>query len=226
MCDYKPLFMLFLAMSITVSTTGNAPAADRSPTEPVGHARPFRLPDRIITLDGKTYKNVILDKVEADGLLVSFAPVEGGSGTAKLKFRNLPVELQEPYGYDANLAAEYESAQARGEAAWRAEHAVRMEQMEAARAEHAAWERQIRAKREEAEQAQAQAEATRRTHDQSSRDYPAWSSGWYSFGGGYGYSSHRRGSRPKNHVPRPLPVVGETSSPISPFMGPMRPFGK
>ena len=36
-----------------------------------------------------------LEKVDPDGLLVLFAPVQGGSGSAKLKFRNLPLELRE-----------------------------------------------------------------------------------------------------------------------------------
>src|SRR5882672_11077722 len=153
MCDQKLVFILLIAAFVPAFTMRDALAVDRTPGEPLENATPFRLPDRITTLDGKTYGKVILDKVEADVLLVLFSPVEGGSGTAKLKFRNLPVELQERYGYDADRAADYEAAQARGEAAWRAEHAVRMVQMEAARAEQAALERQMRAERAAAEQA-------------------------------------------------------------------------
>src|SRR5262245_28567037 len=129
MCGQKSVFILLIAVFVTAFTMRDALAVDRTPREQLENITPLRLPDRIITLDGKTYEKVILDKVEADGLLVLFSPVEGGSGTAKLKFRNLPVELQERYGYDADRAANYEAAQARGEAAWRAEHAVRMEQM-------------------------------------------------------------------------------------------------
>jgi hypothetical protein len=222
MCDQKPVFILLIAAFVPVFTMRDALAVDRTPGEPLENVTPFRLPDRISTLDGKTYEKVILDKVEADGLLVLFSPVEGGSGTAKLKFRNLPVELQERYGYDADRAADYEVAQARGEAAWRAEHAVRMEQMEAVRAERVAWERQMQAERAEAEQARA--EAARYAQDQPVGYYPAWLSGGYGYGS-YG-SGCRGGSRFKNHVPCSTPVSGIRSSPISPFMGPMRPSGK
>ena len=228
MCDQKSVFILLLAAFVPAFMVRDALAVDRTPGEQLENVTPFRLPDRITTLDGKTYEKVILDKVEADGLLVLFSPAEGGSGTAKLKFRNLPVELQERYGYDADRAADYEAAQARGEAAWRAEHAVRMEQMEAAQAERAARERQMRAEREAAEQARAEAaraEAARYAQEQLY--YPGWSSGWYG-SGGYGSSSCRGGSRFKNHVRCPTPVAGMRSSPMTPFMGmgPMRPSGK
>ena len=231
MCDQKPVFILLIAAFIPAFMMRDALAVDRTPGEQSENVTPFRLPDRITTLDGKTYEKVVLDKVEADGLLVLFSPVEGGSGTAKLKFRNLPVGLQERYGYDEDRAADYEAAQARGEAAWRAEHAVRMEQMEAAQAERAARERQMRAEREAAEQARAEAaraEAARYAQDQAVGYYPGWyGSGWY------GSSSCRGGSRFKNHVfknhvPCHTPVSGMRSSPLSPFMGigPMRPSGK
>jgi hypothetical protein len=223
MCDQKSVFILLIAAFVTAFTMRDALAADRTPREQLENVTPFRLPDRITTLDGKTYEKVILDKVEADGLLVLFSPVEGGSGTAKLKFRNLPVELQERYGYDADKAADYEVAQARGEAAWRAEHAVRMEQMEAVRAEQAARERQMRAEREAAEQARA--EAARYAQDQPVGYYPGWLSGGYGYGG-YGSGSCRGGSRFKNHLPHPAPVSGMRSSPISPFMKPMGWSGK
>jgi hypothetical protein len=218
MCDQKPVFILLIAAFVPAFTMRDILAADRTPREQLENVTPFRLPDRITTLDGKTYEKVILDKVEADGLLVLFSPVEGGSGTAKLKFRNLPIELQDRYGYDADRAADYEAAQTRGEAAWRAEHAVRMEQMEAVRAEQAAWERQVRAERAAAEQARA--EAARYAQDQPVGYYPGWSSGWY------GSGSCRGGSRFKNHVPCSTPVSGMRSSAISPFMKPMGWSGK
>jgi hypothetical protein len=223
MCDQKTVFILLIAAFVPAFTMRDALAADRTPGEPLENVTPFRLPDRITTLDGKTYEKVILDKVEADGLLVLFSPVEGGSGTAKLKFRNLPVELQKRYGYDADRAADYEVAQARGEAAWRAEHAVRMQQMEAVRAERTAWERQMRAERAEAEQARA--EAARYAQDQPVGYYPGWLSGGYGYGG-YGSGSCRGGSRFGNHVPCRTPVSGMRSSPISPFMKPMGWSGK
>src|SRR5205823_13820030 len=102
------------------------PAAKEPPVSV--NATPPGLPDRITTLDGKSYEKATLERVDPDGLLVMFAPVEGGSGSAKLKFRNLPTELRERFGYDSARAADYETARARGEAIWRAENAVWTEQ--------------------------------------------------------------------------------------------------
>ena len=217
------MFILLIAAFVPAFTMRDALAADQTPS--LENVTPFRLPDRITTLDGKTYEKVILDKVEPDGFVVLFSPVEGGSGTAKLKFRNLPVELRQRYGYDADRAAAYEAAQARGEAVWRAEHAVRMEQREAARAEQAASDRQMRAeaelRRAEAERARAEAEAARDAHDQpAGYYYPWWSSGWYD------PSCHQGGRRFNNHVPHPKPVSVARSTPSSPVFAPMRPSGK
>jgi hypothetical protein len=229
MCDQKSIFILLIAAFVPAFTMRDASAADQTPRQQLESVTPFRLPDRITTLDGKTYEKVILDKVEPDGLLVLFSPVEGGSGTAKLKFRNLPVELRERYRYDADRVADFEAAQARGEAVWRAEHAVRMEQREAAQAEQAALERQMRAeaelRRAEAEQAQAQAEAARDAQDQpggyyGGYYYPLWSSSWCDSG------SRGGGRRFNNHVPHPQPVSGMSRSPSSPVFAPMRPSGK
>ena len=224
MCDHKPILILLMAALVPALTVRDALAADQTPRQPLENVTPFRLPDRITTLDGKTYEKVILDKVEPDGFVVLFSPVGGGSGTAKLKFRNLPVELRERYGYDADRAADYEAAQARGEAVWRAEHAVRMEQREAAQAEQAALERQMRAeaelRRAEAEQARAEAEAARHAQDQPGGYYPWWSSGCYDYG------SRKGGRRFRNHAPHPKPVSGMSSSPSSPVFAPMRPSGK
>jgi len=216
------MFILLLAAFVPAFTMRDASAADQTPRQQLENVTPFRLPDRITTLDGRTYEKVILDKVEPDGFVVLFSPMEGGSGTAKLKFRNLPVELRERYRYDADRAADYEAAQARGEAVWRAEHAVRMEQREAAQAEQAALERQMRAEAElrRVEAEQARAEAVRDAQDQPGGYYPWWPSGCYDYG------SCKGGRRFGNHVPLPKPVFRMTSSPSSPVFGPMRPSGK
>ena len=216
------MFILLIAAFVPAFTMRDASAADQTPREQLENVTPFRLPDRITTLEGKTYEKVILDKVEPDGFVVLFSPVEGGSGTAKLKFRNLPVELRERYGYDADTVAGYEAAQARGEAVWRAEHAVRMEQREAAQAEQAALERQMRAEAElrRAEAEQARAEAARDAQDQPGGYYPWWPSGWYDSG----FCKERR--RFNNHVALPKPVSVVRSSPTSPVFAPMRPSKK
>jgi hypothetical protein len=222
MCAYKPIFILLMATFVPAFTMRQALAADQTPRQQLENVTPFRLPHQITTLDGKTYEKVILDRVEPDGLLVLFSPAEGGSGTAKLKFRNLPVELRERYGYDADRVADYEAARARGEDLWRAEHAVWTEKREAAQAEHAALERQMRAEAElrRAEAEQARAEAARYSPDQPVAYYPWWSSGWYD-------SGYCKGGRQfGNHVPHPKPVSRMTTSPSSPVFAPMRPSGR
>jgi hypothetical protein len=233
--DQKPQFksipfcLLIAAFSLAFTTRpalaaeeGRSAAKEKSASV---NATPPGFPDRITTLDGKTYEKVTLEKVDPDGLLVVFAPVEGGSGTAKLKFRNLPAGLRERYGYDPARASDYETARARGEAMWSAENALWTEQRRAAQAEEAAWERQLRAQAElrlaaEAEQARADAA---RNMEEPAYYYP----GWLWPGTYYNATPHHpRPASHHNHIPQRMPAVGSTSSPISPTMGPMRPLGK
>lgn len=89
-------------------------------------------PTEITTLDGTTYKSVRILKVEPDGLMIEHAPKTGGIGLGKIKFVNLPVELQLKYGYDAQKAAEYQATQAAGEAKLRHEMRIQQEQVWAA----------------------------------------------------------------------------------------------
>ncbi|HTL59208.1 MAG TPA: tetratricopeptide repeat protein [Candidatus Limnocylindrales bacterium] len=53
------------------------------------------------TRSGEACLNVKVQKVESDGVMVSFQPEKGGVGFAKLKTNNLPAELQELCGYTA-----------------------------------------------------------------------------------------------------------------------------
>ena len=68
-------------------------------------------PTQITTRDGKTYNAVVKQRVDADGILVSYQPAPGGFGVAKLKFRNLPDDVQKNYGYDEKRAADFETQQ-------------------------------------------------------------------------------------------------------------------
>ena len=82
------------------------------------------------------------------------------------------------------------------------------EQRRAAQAEQAAWERQMRAQTESrlaAEAEQARFEAARNVPEP-----------------GHGLGSHHT----NNHMRQETPAAGITSSPISPFIGPMRPLGR
>ena len=55
--------------------------------------------DNFTTLDGDLYTNAIVKRVEPDGLSITYA-----DGITKLKFKNLPADVQAKYGYDPALA--------------------------------------------------------------------------------------------------------------------------
>ena len=57
------------------------------------------LADDFKTIDGKEYRNVTVSRVEADGIVLT-----GKSGISKLYFTELPKDVQERFGYDAEKA--------------------------------------------------------------------------------------------------------------------------
>ena len=65
----------------------------------------------IITRKGDTYKNASIQKVAPDGLVITYTPAKGGVGISKLKFVDLPDDLQRQYGYDPTNAAAFEKAE-------------------------------------------------------------------------------------------------------------------
>ena len=85
-----------------------------------------KLPPQITTLDGKTYHGVAEqpDAVYPDGIVVNYQPeargqpVPGGIANAKLKFSNLPDEVQKLYPHEPKAAADYESQQAQATSQW------------------------------------------------------------------------------------------------------------
>jgi hypothetical protein len=66
----------------------------------------------ITTREGKTYHAAMVERVEPDGIILSYQPSGGGFGNAKLKFATLPENLQREYGYDPQKAADFEADQA------------------------------------------------------------------------------------------------------------------
>jgi len=212
-CDHKPRFgsipfwLLIAAFSLALTPWNVFAVA----------ATPFFLAP-ITTVDGKTYDKVTLEKVDPDGLLISFVPAQGGSGTAKVKFRNLPKEMQDRFSYDPARASEYEIARAQGEAAWRTENAAWTEQRQAALAEQADQEQEMR----------EQAEARRATEAEQARinaGNDAQQSAAYSYYPGYGwpdtFNSFPRHRRQGSQQP-----VGVAPSPVPPDVGPLRPTGR
>jgi hypothetical protein len=70
-----------------------APAATKSSSPPV-KAKPT---NEIATASGAIYENVYVEKVEPDGIIVSYTPARGGIGMTKVLFDDLPNELRQRY---------------------------------------------------------------------------------------------------------------------------------
>ncbi len=85
-----------------------------------------KLPSQITTRDGKTYQGVAEQPVGVypDGIVIEYQPaargqlVPGGLAMAKLKFSNLPDDVEKLYPHDAKAAADYETQQAQAASVW------------------------------------------------------------------------------------------------------------
>jgi len=224
---FFPSSLLIAAVCLASSTLHAVAGDEQRPAEPSVSVKATSpgLPGRITTLDGKTYDKVTLEKVDPDGLLVRFAPVEGGSGSAKLKFRNLPPELRERFGYDPARASQYEIASAQGQANWLAESAAWTEQRRAALAEQTTWERQMRAQAETRRSAEAEQARVEAAYNVQEPSY--YYSGWWWPNTYNSFQHHQREGvhHNQNHMHQQV-QVGITSSPISPNIAPMRPGGR
>jgi len=65
------------------------------------------LADDFKTINGKEYKNVTVNRVEPDGIVL-----KGISGISKVYFVELPKEVQERFHYDPQKTAPYRAAEA------------------------------------------------------------------------------------------------------------------
>lgn len=70
-----------------------APTATKSPRQPV---KP-RSTDEISTATGAIYKNVEVEKVDPDGIIVSYTPVGGGIAVAKIYFSDVSDAVRQRY---------------------------------------------------------------------------------------------------------------------------------
>jgi hypothetical protein len=110
-------------------------------------------PAEITTVDGKTYAGLTVQKVDPDGLLVEYKPAGGGIGITKIKFKDMPANLQQQYHYDPNIAGAFETRQAQGQGAWRVQQQKEAETAKATAAKRA---------RQDAMEQQQQAELAER----------------------------------------------------------------
>ncbi len=88
------------------------------------------------TLDGKSYTQVTIRKVEPDGLSILHE-----SGTAKVSFEKLSKEIQKQYGYDPEKAKQHSEKLALAEASAEARLAAAEDAADVARSEKSATEK-------------------------------------------------------------------------------------
>jgi hypothetical protein len=185
---------------------------------PLAAKPPLSFP-HLTTLDGKSYVEVVVQKIEPDGLLVAFTPVEGGVGAAKVKFRNLPGAVAEQYGYDAVKAKDFESQMAQGETRWKAENVVWEARKEAA--EQAAQERRLKQEEQLALRVSTQeARAEEGSREPQGAPYPGGYWWTENFGTRHSRSRSRGVSTPE------VSPVPPSMQPMRPWIAPMKPLGR
>src|SRR4051794_5646166 len=111
--------------------------------------------DSITTRNGITYANAVIQRADPDGVVIEYVPRPGSVGIAKLKFANLPDEVQKRYNYNATDAVTFEQNQAAGVARRQEEIAQgeiekRRKQDELAQQQRVQEEAALEAKRQEA----------------------------------------------------------------------------
>src|SRR5215213_86038 len=158
----------------------------------------------ITTRDGITYTNAVIQRADPNGIVIEYVPRPGSVGIAKLKFANLPDELQRRYNYNATNAVIFEQNHAAGIA--RRQEEIEQGEIEKRRLHEA--NLQLRAEEE------AAGLEAKRQEDAANAVVPIQTEVWY----GGGYSAGRRRQPGQNfRVPPPtIPNrVGVQPSPIA-----------
>lgn len=89
-----------------VQPTNSAPQEDTTSWLSIFAADPDET-NTIVTLAGTTYQNCKVVKLEPDGITIKYAPTGAGLSEIKLTFDELPLNLQQMYGFDPQIAAAY-----------------------------------------------------------------------------------------------------------------------
>jgi hypothetical protein len=72
------------AMAVTVVKAPSPPPAPKPASE-------------IVTIYGTVYKNAQVEKVDRDGIIISYSTAGGGLGMSKVDFKDLPYEFRQQY---------------------------------------------------------------------------------------------------------------------------------
>jgi hypothetical protein len=82
-------------VTLPASTTPAAtPAAPPLPSGSTGQVRPA---NELVTASGVIYKNVEVQKVMADAIVISYTPAHGDWAMTKVYFRDLPPDIRQQY---------------------------------------------------------------------------------------------------------------------------------
>lgn len=76
--------------------------------------------DKIVTRSGVVYQNVEIQKIEPDAITINYTLTNGGFGACKIPLAELPISLQQRFGYDPQNALAYENLKAQMAADYRA----------------------------------------------------------------------------------------------------------
>lgn len=64
---------------------------------PSSSSGPVRPANELVTTTGVIYKNVEVERVVADGIVISYSPANGAWAMTKVYFRDLPTEIRQQY---------------------------------------------------------------------------------------------------------------------------------
>ncbi len=83
------------AAPVTSELALAVPAPMILPSSSPGQARPD---NQLVTMTGAIYKNVEVESVKDDGIIISYTAADGGWGRTKVHFEDLPAEIRQQYG--------------------------------------------------------------------------------------------------------------------------------
>ncbi|HEV2437667.1 MAG TPA: hypothetical protein VG077_16860, partial [Verrucomicrobiae bacterium] len=72
-------------------------AAPPTPPWPSGSPGPARPANELVTTTGAIYRNVEVQKVLADAIVISYTPAHGDWAMTRVYFRDLPPEIRQQY---------------------------------------------------------------------------------------------------------------------------------
>jgi hypothetical protein len=94
-----------VAQAPRVSTAPATAAAEATPAQtvpaaafPSSSAGQVRPSNELVTTTGATYKNVEVQKVTSDGIVISYTPSQGGWAMTRINFEDLPTDIRQKYG--------------------------------------------------------------------------------------------------------------------------------